>query len=561
MSQIKQDYDNNVATLTAKGAPWELTSKHINNIEYRYYVNAPKTLPELFSPGREHGDSPFVVYEGDTLSFNEFFKRADALSQALLSDDKFNQGDCVAIAMRNYPEWMIAFVAITQAGGIVVPLNSWWQKQELEYALNDSQANTVFCDEQRFEHIASYCQKNALNAIVARSSTPLPETAVDFYQYAANHQPTKPDITLQPDSPAMIMYTSGTTGKPKGAFSSHESICQAIYNFEFAGSAFAMSSMDVISTMLEKGYPQSALLSVPLFHVSGCYSVFLLSLRAGRKIVMMYKWSSDKALELIEKERITSVSAVPSMVLDLLENPKFESTDTDSLFSIGGGGAAQPAKLSQIIKEKCPDSFPGTGYGMTETNAAGFAATGTIYHYRPNSVGPATPIVECKICDEEGNTLPANQRGEIYLKTPSVIKGYWNKPEANKESFVDGWFITGDIGYLDEEGFLYIVDRSKDMVIRGGENIYSAEVEQAIHEHPDVQEVAVLGLPHEQLGEELAAVIRTKEKSDLTVEQITEHVKERLAAFKVPSKIKFHAEELPKNAAGKVLKKALKESF
>lgn len=561
MSQIKATLDQCTAQLTGPGAPWEMETRHIHGEDFRVYKNAPATLRALTDAGRAHGDKDFLVYEGERLTFSQFFDLADRISFQLAGKYGIKPGDRVAIAMRNYPEWMAAFVGITNIGAVVVPMNSWWQNRELVYGLDDSGARLVFCDQQRHDLVAGHiaARDDLLAVIVRADHTPAGgQHAIRFEDFLDGAQAQAPEVTVHTDDIGMIMYTSGTTGTPKGAASTHRAIGQAIANFEFAGTCAAMANMDLIGKMLQKGYPQAALLAVPLFHVSGCHSLFLLSLRAGRKIVLMYKWNTENALELIEKERITSISAVPSMLLDLLNHPKFSEYKTDSLFSVGGGGAAQPPKLSGMLNERIPDSFPGTGYGMTETNASGFSATGAAYHYKPASVGTRGPIIDIRICDESGKEVPQGQTGEIWLKTPTAVEGYWNRPEATAETFRGGWVVTGDIGFLDDEGFLFLVDRAKDMIIRGGENIYSAEVEGAIYEHPSVQEVAAIGIPHERLGEELAVVVKPKPGSTLDAETIRQHTAKRLAAFKVPSHVVIEHGELPKNAAGKVLKKELK---
>lgn len=559
MSDIKAALDQAIAQLTGPGTPWETETRSIRGQDYRVYKSAPRSLRDLTDAGRAHGDKEFLVYENERLSFNQFFELADRLSWQLVQQG-IQPGDRVAIAMRNYPEWMAAFVAITGIGAVVVPMNSWWQSRELIYGLEDSGSRLVFCDPQRYAQIAEHVAAAAdCRAVVVRNTdAPLRAHAVSLENFLKDAPAERPDVSIAPDAIGMIMYTSGTTGQPKGAASSHQAIGQAVANFELAGTVAAIANMDLIGKMLQKGYPQSALLTVPLFHVSGCHSLFLLSLRAGRKIVIMYKWDAEKALQLIEQEQITSFSAVPSMLLDLLNHPRFSDYKTDSLFALGGGGAAQPPKLSAQLKRHLPDSFPGTGYGMTETNATGFSSTGAAYHYKPGSVGTCMPIVEVSIRDDNGQPLPAGQAGEIWLRTPTTVDGYWNRPEASAETFRDGWVITGDIGYQDEEGFLFLVDRAKDMVIRGGENIYSAEIEAAIYEHPDVQEVAALGIPDERLGEELAVVVKPKPGAVLDADAIRRHTGERLAAFKVPRVVVIEAGELPKNAAGKVLKKELK---
>lgn len=552
---------NNYAQLTGVGAPWELDQETINGIDYKCYKNAPKNLVELLDAGRAHGDNEFLVYKDERISFNEFFARVDGLAQQLQSHYNVGKGHRVALSMRNYPEWMIGFAAVVYAGGTIVPLNSWGKRDELMYGLNDSGAEILLCDEQRYDYIADDLANINVKAIVARAKGPLNNEATRFADLVEAGYGKKPkDFALQSDDIAMIMYTSGTTGNPKGAVSQHRNICQAIYNFEAAAIASAMSDPEPIGKMLERGYPPKVLLAVPLFHVSGCHSVFLLSLRAGRPIVIMYKWGVKEALELIENERITMISAVPAMLIGMLDSPEWSKHDTTSLFGFGAGGAAQPPGLGKKIDSKLPDSFPGTGYGLTETNASGFAVTGAAYRAQPTTAGLATPVVEVKIINEAGESLPQGEHGEICLKSPGNIQGYWNKPQATEETIQDGWVHTGDIGFLDENGFLFITDRIKDMVIRGGENIYSVEVESAILDHPSVLDAAAFGLPDDKLGEELAIAIVLKEGQTLSEEQVQAHIGETLAAFKVPRFVYFE-DELPKNATMKVLKKQLRAKY
>jgi acyl-CoA synthetase (AMP-forming)/AMP-acid ligase II len=563
MSDIKATLDSCAQQLTGPGAPWEVNPETINGVDYRTYTQAPKSLKELVDAGRVHGDKDFLIYENERLTFTEFFAKADALAYQLNTQFGVKKGDRIAIAMRNYPEWMIAFVAIASVGAVVVPLNSWGQTKELQYGLEDSGSSLLICDEQRYRFIDDQLENLNVKAIVARTEgASLGPHACDFDTLVNQAEGKAPQaIEISSDDTAMIMYTSGTTGNPKGAVSNQRNICQSIYNFEFAGICAAMANPETIGKMLEKGFEPKVLLAVPLFHVSGCHSVFLLSLRGGRPIVMMYKWDTEKALQLIEKERITMISAVPTMLWDLMQSPLFKEYDTKSLFSVGAGGAAQPPLLPDLIAKQVPDSFAGTGYGLTESNAAGFAATGNSYQYKPRSVGTITPIVDVKICDEDGNEVAQGEAGEIFLRSPTVVQGYWNKPEANAETFKDNWLITGDVGYLDDEGYLFLTDRIKDMIIRGGENIYSAEIESCILGRDDIMETAAFGVPHETLGEELAVVVYTKAGTELSVADIQAHVKSELAGFKVPSHVFFVNEALPKNPSGKVLKKELRSHY
>ena len=560
MTNIKTSLDANTEQLTAVDAQWEMVQRTIDGVDYRLYKDAPANLKELINAGRVHGDKEFLIYEDERITFDEYFRQVDAIAYQLQNEYNIVKGDRVAIAMRNYPEWMIAFSAVVLSGAVVVPLNSWGQAAELEYALIDCDAKLAFFDQQRYNHVADKLGALGVTAVVAKADGNI-DHAIDFAALvAAGAGKTAEDTAMDAEDMAMIMYTSGTTGHPKGAVSCHRNVCQTIYNFEFGATCSAMTDLDPIMKMLERGFDSKVLLALPLFHVSGCYSVLLLSLRAGRSIVVMHKWDKIKALQTIEAERVTILSAVPTMLMEVLEAPEWDDYNTESMFSFGAGGAAQPPRLAEEIYAKLPDGFPGTGYGMTESNACGFAATGGVYAYKPDSTGCIAPIVDARIVDENGNELAVGERGEVHLKSPTVVKGYCNKPEATEESFVDGWLITGDVGYLDDEGFLFITDRIKDMIIRGGENIYSVEVEGAILSHKGIEEAAAFGVPHEKLGEELAIALVLKPGVELTEADVQAHIAEQLAKYKVPAHVYFEA-EMPKNAAQKIMKKPLKEKY
>ncbi len=554
--------------LTQPGAPFELYAEKINGIEYQLYRSAPPTMREAMAVGRQHGDAPFLQYEGESWTFSEFFAEVDAVAYQLQNQYQLGKGDRVAIAMRNYPEWMIAYTAIISLGTVVVPLNSWGQRDDLLYGLQDCGAKLVFCDQQRFDYIADDLDTLGIEAIVAR-----PTAAVNHAK-AADYASVRDAVSaeqaaswldnafdLDPADPAMILYTSGTTGRPKGALSLHRNMTHTIVNFEFGATQSAMMNGPVIEKMLTCGFPSKSLLAVPLFHVSGLHAQFLLSLRGGRSILMMYKWDPAKALELIANERVTTFSAAPSMVLDLLDHPDFDSTDTQSLMVASGGGAASPPRMKQLVQEKIETPYPGSGYGMTETNASCSSATGVAYMHKPNSSGVVAPIVEIKTCDESGNELAPGETGEIWIRGICVTEGYWNKPEATTESFIDGWFVTGDIGYYDEDGFVFIVDRAKDIIIRGGENISAGEVEGCYLDHPAIREAAAFAVPHDTLGEELGLAVYFKEGQSATIEELKQFGSERLAHFKVPAHYWVRDELLPRNAANKVLKKQLVEAF
>jgi len=560
---IKQKFDAAYARITGSGAPYELVTETIGGQPLRVFRSAPRNMRELFAPAYQHGDKEFVVFEGERWSFARLLGMADAIAHQLVHRTGVRKGDRVAIAMRNYPEWMAAYVGITSAGATVVPLNSWGRAQELEFALSDAGAKTVFCDRQRHDYIAPRAAALGLQLIVARpGDEPLPQGSLSVPQYLAGAENAPlPDVDISPEDIAVIAYTSGTTGNPKGAVSTHRAVCQAIMCFECSGIATAMANQELFGAMMQKGFAPSSLLAVPLFHVSGCYAVFLTSLRGGRRIVIMYKWDVEPALRLIQDERITVLTGAPSMIMELLESPLFERYDTSSLFNIGAGGAATPPKIGLLMQRRIDNACPGTGWGMTETNALGSSFAGEAFHEHMGSSGFVQPVIELSFRDDDGNEVAPGEAGHIWVRSVTLIREYWNRPDANAREFRDGWFNSGDIGYLDPDGYLYLTDRAKDMVIRGGENIYPAEIESALLEHPHIEEVAAFGVPDEALGEQLAVVVHAKPGESLTPEDVRRFAAAHLAHFKVPQYVEVSAEQLPRNATGKILKKDIRAGF
>jgi len=560
MSGIAEKLREAGLQLLQPGASHELVTTEINGIPMPTYLRAPANLREALDSGRAHGDKTFVVYQGERYTFDQFFEQVDKLANLLIDRLAVGRGDRVAIAMRNCPEWMIAYTAVVSVGAVIVPLNSWGQAAELEHGLTDAGAHLVFCDQQRLDYIAPRLGDLGISAVVVRSKDSPPAGALHWSELLAQAAPVRTgDIPIEPDDLAMIMYTSGTTGKPKGAASTHRAICQALHNFEFHAFSSAMANAEVIGKMMAAGFEPSTLLAVPLFHVSGCFAVFMLNLRGGRKTAIMYKWDVSEALKIIERERITTFTGVPAMTLALLESPEFEKTDVSSLFAIGLGGAACPPHLAGLVYDKLPNGYPGTGYGMTETNATGASCTGAAFRELRGTAGMISPIVQIKTVDEQGRDLPRGEQGEIYVRSPTNARKYWNQPEASAAAFRDGWVATGDVGYVDADNFLYVVDRIKDMVIRAGENIYPVEVEGCILQHPQVEEVCAYGVPHPSLGEELAATVYSS--AGVTAESVKDWVADRLAGYKIPSHITIQDQPLPKNATGKVLKKQIRQAF
>ncbi len=546
-------YDEAIGRVTAPGERFETIEVDIRGVDYTIFRNAPGSLRAIFETTRHRGDAVFLAYEDERWTFAEFASKVDALAAVLVDRYKISKGDRVAIGMRNYPEWVVAFCAITSIGAISVSLNAWWTTDELDYALDDCGANVLIADAERVERSADTCKRLGIDVIAVRA--PEAGGGSDQWDDVVIPGTPMPDIDIDPDDDATILYTSGTTGHPKGAVSTHRAVVQALMGFGCRSTADRLRNPETAPST----DPLTFILVVPLFHVTGCVPVMLSCLSSGLKLVIMYKWDPDRALELIERERVTNFVGVPTQSWDLLASPHFADHDTSSLRNVGGGGAPAPPELVRRVASSFAKASPGIGYGMTETNAYGPQNGGEDYLTHPTSTGRATPILLVEVRDEEGRAVPPGEAGEIWFKGPNLIRGYWNKPEATAEVIVDGWLRSGDIGRIDAEGFVYVEDRAKDMVLRAGENIYCAEVEAALYEHPDVHEAAVFGVPHDRLGEEVAAAVLPRAGAVLTVSELQHHVRERLAPFKVPTRIAILDSPLPRNASGKILKRELRD--
>jgi len=554
-------YEEALDQVTGPGQIFETQEREIGGVTYRMFVNAPKTLVDAFQSSRGV-DRTFLVYEDEEWSFDDVMEEADALGHALVHQFGVRHGDRVGIAMRNLPEWIVAFAAILSVGAVSVSLNAWWTEEEMDYAIGDSGLKVLLCDPERMARGHMGCESRGVPIIATRTDTLVPvPTGVWRWKDVVVRGNPMPKVEVDAEDLATILYTSGTTGFPKGAMSTHRSITQAVM-------AFACSSMilDVRKTKKPSSTatpnPLCLILIVPLFHVTGCVPVMLSCFMLQLKLVMMHRWDPDKALALIERHRVTQFVGVPTQAWDLLESPNFHDFDTSSLTRISGGGAPAPPKLVSRIEDGFEKGRPSLGYGMTETNAFGPNNSDDDYLSHPSSTGYArTSILDVEIRDEALNPVPIGERGEIWMKGPNVFSGYWAKPEATAETIVDGWMRSGDIGRVDADGFLYVEDRAKDMVLRAGENVYSAEVEAAIYEHLAVNEAAVFGVPHERLGEEVACVIVLKDGATLDADGLRDHLAAHLAAFKIPTRIAFATEPLPRNPAGKFMKRDLRVAY
>ena len=551
--------------LTGPGRPFEIEEITINGSTIRNWKNAPTSIPQVLLQSKKFADQDYIVYQGERLSFSQHFAKVAALANQLVTQFGINKGDRVAIALRNYPEWSIAFWAITAAGAIAVPLNAWWTGDELVYGLNDSGARLIFVDPQRPQRLQPLRNKlSSVKRFIMVRGERVPDAIAleDLLSDVSSDMPL-PSIDIQPDDPATLFYTSGTTGNPKGTLGSHRNFCSVAISMPYTGLANMLRmgmSLEEVAKLQDQMKP-IYLLTLPLFHVSGCHSVLLGALSTGGKIVMMHKWDPEEAINLIEHEKVSLFSAVPTMVMQLTQLPNIIKRNLSSVKNIGYGGAPTAPELLRRVRDILPFAQIGNGWGITETSSLITTFGGPDYAQNPESAGPPIPVCEVKAVDEKGHEVPTGELGELWVKGPNVVKEYWNRPEASAESFTDGWFHTGDIGKIDADGLVYIVDRLKDMIIRGGENIYCAEVEAAALEHPAVQGACVFGLPHEVLGEEVACVIQTAQDKEINSETLKEHLLSRLAKYKVPSHIWIQKDPLPLGPTGKIQKKELKQYY
>jgi long-chain acyl-CoA synthetase len=565
---VRQAY----AMITAPGTAGEMAEIDIRGVPTRVWKNCPPTLRDTLLVGRTHGDRIFLVNEDERVSFEAFY-RAVTVFAAELEASGVKKGDRVALIMRNLPEWPVAFYAGLSLGAIMTPLNAWWTGQELEYGLIDSGASVAVMDVERFERLAEHFDNcpELKRVYVSRSKEEIAHPYVkrvekvigapnDWIQLGETPLST---VELGPDDDATIFYTSGTTGKPKGALGTHRNVNSNIFATAAAGARSFLRRGEAPPQPDPNGPQKGSLISVPFFHATGCFAVMNPSLFGGAKLAMIRKWDPDKAMQLIQDEKLTQMGGVPTIAWQIIEHPNRERYDLSSLETVAYGGAPSAPELVRKIKEIWPKSAPGNGWGMTETSATATSISAEDYENRPDSCGPAVPVTDLKIMTVEAphRELAVGEVGELWCKGPQVVKGYWNKPEATAQTFIDGWVKTGDLARLDEEGFCYIVDRAKDMLIRGGENIYCIEVENLLYEHPAVMDAALVGIEHKTLGEEPAAVVTLKPGATATEAELRAFVADRLAAFKVPVKVVFWHETLPRNANGKIMKNELKKVF
>jgi steroid-24-oyl-CoA synthetase len=554
------------AQLTGPGGPFEVVTGTVGGVEMKVYKDRFPDLRVVASFAPVHGDKEFIVHGGRRITFGEFSRLANSVSAALAAVG-VGHGDRVAVLSQNNPEWCLTFWGAVDMGAVLVGLNGWWNEDEIRYGLEDSGSRVLVADRKRFERIAAevddivtlehvFLVNAAPDDFPRADGTPSPKLH-RFDELTAAPTDDLPDVELSEDDPAVIFYTSGTTGRPKGAISTHGNMVANLQNTVYL---LTLGSMTTPGAGGGGGGQPVSLFTSPLFHVSGCHSGLVVGMLAGMRLVMVEgRFTPEAAFDLIEREQVMIWATVPTMIWRACEHPDRHRWDTSSVVSVSFGGSPSADELQRRIRETFPNVKATTNaYGLTESSSVATTLSGPDSLERPTSVGLPMPVVDIAIAGPDGTHLPPGRTGEVLIRGPIIMPGYWNKPEATAAAIVDGWLHTGDVGHVDEDGFLYITDRAKDMLIRGGENVYCVEIENRLVEHPLIADAAVVGVPHPELGEEVKAVIELVDGSELSDDDVRAWVAETLAGFKVPAYVERWDGKLPRNASGKLLKNAIR---
>ncbi|GGE05426.1 fatty acid--CoA ligase [Tsuneonella deserti] len=555
-TELDNALDRMMDTLVAPGGPFETVPFERFGTELRAFKNAPPSLAHYFAHYcAQNGDSEFLI-DGETrLNYAQTYTAARAVAAGLIERHGVKKGDRVGIAARNSANWIIAYMGALMAGGCATLLNGFWTGEELAFGVELAECKLILADAQRAARLEG-TNHRARVIVFGHGGDPAEGLAEVWGDAAAA---TLPEVG--PDDVATILYTSGSTGSSKGAWCDHRSVVHGTMSY-IAQSAMAALLMAERGEEVGASQPV-ALVAVPLFHVTGEVPLLLQSFAINRKLVLMPKWDAVHAMQLMQDEGVTYFVGVPLMSYEIATHPDHEKYDLSACKSFAGGGAPRPVEHVEKIKNAFPDSFPLLGYGLTETNGVGCGNFNENYLAKPGSTGRASrPIMQIAIIDDDGNSLPQGSTGEVAFRSVANFNGYWKNDEATRAAFTDdGWFRTGDLGYLDEDAYLFIVDRKKDIIIRGGENISCIEVEQEIYAHPDVAECSVFGLPDERMGEVPAAVYVTKDGRELEPEDLQEFLAERLAKFKVPQQMWHVTDALPRLGTEKIDKRALRTRY
>lgn len=547
--------------LQAAGSPFELTTETVQGRPMKVFKTREKSMREKVANAAVHGDKVFMVYGDQRITFTEFVELTWGAADALLNEFGVQRHDRIGILAYNRPEWLIALFGAASAGAVSVGLNGWWTTDEILYGLNDSGSRYLIVDDMLYERVKPVLsQAKALETIFYIGDNP-PEGTVSIQRLLKRKQQA-PTTPIEEDDPFVLLYTSGTTGRSKGCITTHRGTVAQVQGILYN------TFVHLLFKSAKDGSPPAlpaapaTMLTSPLFHVAGLHSTVCVSITAGAKLVFgPPRFDAELTLKTLESEKVTNWMAIPTLLQRLLDHPSLQKYDLSQLQMISTGGAPTAPetvdKANALLKTK---PALATSYGLTETHGMATSIGGDEYLERKNSVGRPIPIVEIRIVDDEGKDVPAGRPGQIVVGGPTVTPGYWGRPKESGETVVDGWLQTGDIGYFDAEGYLYISDRAKDMIIRGGENVYCVEIENCLAEHPEIVEAAVIGVPDRDLGERVKAVVVCSPGAQLSAADVKAHVGKSLARFKVPEEVEFSIDPLPRNPAGKILKNILRKT-
>jgi long-chain acyl-CoA synthetase len=567
MADTRQDTASILEQLTGPGGAFEIVVEDVLGVPTQVYKQRMRTLRELMVQNAARPDVAWLVQGDRRYTYGEHDGAARVVARHL-AELGVQRGDRVALVSANNPEWVVTFWACAILGAVLVPLNAWWKTEELEFGITDSGAKVLIADQkrlallrERLTEVRNVEHVFAIGAVADPADTTVRAFDDLLAGSASRADAPMPDSPIDEDDLLAILYTSGTTGQPKGATLTHRQTIANLQNIICSGFVSAMAGD--APPEAASGLQSASLLVVPLFHVTGCLATMTLNYATGGKLVLMPpgRFDPDHALQVIEREKVTSFGGVPTIMWRIIESPNLDEYDLSSVKRASYGGAPAAPELVERIEQVFPNlrKTLATAYGLTESASVATAISGDDYFAHPGSAGRPVPTVELRIVDDQGNDVAPRTNGEVWLKGPTMMnRGYWNRPDANAASFSDGWFHTGDIGYVDDEGYLYLVDRAKDMIIRAGENVYCVEVEHVLFDHPDVVDAAVVGVPHKTLGEEVKAVVQLRPGSTATVDDIRDFCRKHLADFKVPAYVEIRDEPLPRNPAGKVLKNILR---
>ncbi|MCX7567459.1 class I adenylate-forming enzyme family protein [Sulfitobacter sp. F26169L] len=547
-----------VVHVTTTNPTFAVAPTVIRGVTFTAFQNIPPTVPALMAAGmaqHDNGASHYLLYEGERWTYGEFCAEVRRVAQMLHTKFDIGKGDRVAIAMRNYPELMILVLAISSTGATVVFVNAWWTTDELEYALRDSAAKLVFADAQRIERLLPLVDGLSLTLVGVRDGEGMVDHSYTALQTTAPDTPL--DAKIDTDDDFAVMYSSGTTGHPKGVVQTHRSAVSAVFSW----------LMQAVMAPLVNPPPDdapeaprpSALVVTPLFHVTATHPLFLLSLIAGSRITLMRKWDADEAVRLINAENITRFLGVPTQSAELMNAARASGETLKTLDYIGAGGAKRPGTQVAQLAETFPNANVATGWGMTETNALGIGMIGDDYLNRPECAGKLhPPLQELRLLDDAGNKVPLGKLGEITVKSPANMRCYLNQPEETAKTLQDGWLRTGDLAVMDSEGYVTILDRKKNIIIRGGENIACLDVEGALHRLPDVVEACVFSIPDDRLGETVGACVQLREGVEMTQEQMAQALEGHLAKFKIPLHLWTQSGPLLRGTTDKIDRRGLR---